>query len=231
MISIIIPVYNAEKYLDACIASLKRQTTQEPLQIIIIDDGSDSPVTVQDASVLLLRQPHAGQSAARNIGLQHAKGEFIAFVDADDMIAPNWCERHLAAIEGVDYVQSGYERVSSEGVAVSRSLPKNRYQFTSPCMRLYRREAIEGMQFEEGMIYEDVVWSVDLWLCHLRCRMMEYTGYYYTLNPNSTTSHHHPQAQKHLYAILHQRAQKASLWGKIIIAYTILRLKIHFLRS
>lgn len=247
MISIIVPAYNAAPYLDACLASLKAQTTKEPLQIIVIDDGSEDETQVDllldryaagpaspDRSLTLLEQPHAGQSAARNLGLKHAKGEYIAFVDADDTIAPDWCERHMAAIEGADYVQSGYKRVSGLGVSglvVSGSIPKHRYQFTSPCMRLYRHEAIKGMRFEEGMIYEDVVWSVDLWQRRLRCRMLAYDGYRYTLNPESTTSQHRPDAQRKVFAVLHQRARKASLWGKILIAYTILRLKVHFIRS
>ena len=231
MVSVIIPAYNADQYLDACIASLKHQTTQEALQIIVVDDGSDIPVTIQDPSVMLLVQPHAGQSAARNLGLKHAQGEYIAFVDADDTLAPEWCERHLAAIGGADYVQSGYMRVNTQYSILNTQLPITNHQFTSPCMRLYRREAIEGMQFEEGMIYEDVVWSVDLWLRNLRCRMLPYAGYRYTLNPDSTTSRPHPEAQALLFATLRQRAKTASLHGKILIAYTIIRLKIHFLRS
>jgi glycosyltransferase involved in cell wall biosynthesis len=225
LVSVIIPAYNADQYLDACIASLKHQTTQEALQIIVVDDGSDIPVTIQDPSVTLLTQPHAGQSAARNLGLKHAQGEYIAFVDADDTLEPDWCERHLAAIGGADYVQSGYKRVNTQHSTL------NTHRFTSPCMRLYRREAIEGMQFEEGMIYEDVVWSVDLWLRNLRCRMLPYAGYRYTLNPDSTTSRPHPEARTRLFATLRQRAKTASLRGKILIAYTIIRLKIHFLRS
>ena len=98
-------------------------------------------------------------------------------------------------------------------------------------MRLYRREAIEGMAFEEGMIYEDVVWSVDLWQRDLRCRRIPYTGYRYTLNPDSTTSRPHPEARKRLFDMLRQRAKNASLRGKTIILYTMLRLKIHYLRS
>ena len=108
MISLIVPAYNSEKYLDACVASLLAQTTKEALQIIVVDDGSDTPVVVNDPSVLLLRQEHAGQSAARNMGLKHAQGEYIAFVDADDCLEPDWCERHMAAMQDVDYVQSGY---------------------------------------------------------------------------------------------------------------------------
>lgn len=229
MISLIVPAYNSEKYLDACVASLLAQTTKEALQIIVVDDGSDTPVVVNDPSVLLLRQEHAGQSAARNMGLKHAQGEYIAFVDADDSLEPDWCERHMAAMQDVDYVQSGYKRIS--GLEVCSKTPWNRYQFTSPCMRLYRREAIEGMAFEEGMIYEDVVWSVDLWQRDLRCRRIPYTGYRYTLNPDSTTSRPHPEARKRLFDMLRQRAKNASLRGKTIILYTMLRLKIHYLRS
>lgn len=229
MISLIVPAYNSEKYLDACVASLLAQTTKEALQIIVVDDGSDTPVVVNDPSVLLLRQEHAGQSAARNMGLKHAQGEYIAFVDADDSLEPDWCERHMAAMQDVDYVQSGYKRIS--GLEVCSKTPWNRYQFTSPCMRLYRREAIEGMAFEEGMIYEDVVWSVDLWQRDLRCRRIPYTGYRYTLNPDSTTSRPHPEARKRLFDTLRQRAKNASLRGKAIILYTMLRLKIHYLRS
>ena len=116
MISIIVPIYNAEEYLQACIESLIRQTEKE-LQLILVNDGStDESLAIaqayakQDARIEIYSQPHAGQSAARNNGLKHAKGEYIAFVDADDALEPDWCERHLAAIDGVDYVQSGYKR-------------------------------------------------------------------------------------------------------------------------
>jgi len=232
MISIIVPIYNSEAYLQSCIASLQQQGD---VQIILVDDGStDTSLAIaqryarQDDRIVVLSQVHAGQSTARNTGLQHAKGELIAFVDADDSLAADWCERHLAAIDGVDYVQSGYVRVEGSGYGIQK-LPKNRYQFTSPCMRLYRREAIEGMRFEPGMIYEDVVWSVDLWQRDLRCRMIHYTGYHYTLNPHSTTSRPHLEEQAYVMKVLRQRGKNATLRVKMIIAYTLLRLKTHYL--
>ena len=116
MTTFIVPIYNAERYLSACLDSLLAQTAKE-LQIILVDDGSTDgslaiakSYTVRDPRVELYRQPHAGQSAARNLGLKHAHGEYVAFVDADDTIAPDWCEKHVEAIEGVDYVQSGNPR-------------------------------------------------------------------------------------------------------------------------
>lgn len=226
MISIIVPIYNAKPYLKRCVESLLAQTARN-LQIIFVDDGSTDDglsvlASVRDARVEVYKQDHAGQSAARNMGLMHAKGEFIAFVDADDELAPDWCARHLQAIEGVDYVQSGYN---------DTLFPCHRYRFTSPCMRLYRREAIEGMRFTEGMIYEDVIWSVDLWMRDLRCRCIRYGGYRYTANPDSTTSTRHPEAEQRVFAELRKRIQGASRRNKMIILYTIIRLKLHFLKS
>ncbi|MDY6379520.1 MAG: glycosyltransferase family 2 protein [Bacteroidales bacterium] len=224
MISFIIPIYNAEPYLVRCIQSVLKQTTSEPLQVILVDDGStdNSLAIAQEAAreekrIVVLRQPHAGQSAARNLGLKHAQGEYVAFVDADDTIAPDWCEKHVEAIEGVDYVQSGN--------------PRNRYQYTVVWNRLYRREAITGLSFPEGVIYEDVLWSVDLWLSKASCRVIRYNGYHYTANPESTTAHSHPEAQKRVLLALRAKRKGASMRGKFIIAYTICRLKLHFIRS
>lgn len=224
MISFIIPIYNAEPYLVRCIHSVLKQTTSEPLQVILVDDGStdNSLAIAQEAAreekrLVVLRQPHAGQSAARNLGLKHAQGEYVAFVDADDTIAPDWCEKHVEAIEEVDYVQSGN--------------PRNRYQYTVVWNRLYRREAIADLLFPEGMIYEDVLWSVDLWLSKASCRVIRYNGYHYTANPESTTAHSHPEAQKRVLQALRAKRKGASMRGKFIIAYTICRLKLHFIRS
>ena len=223
MTTFIVPIYNAERYLSACLDSLLAQTAKE-LQIILVDDGSTDgslaiakSYTVRDPRVELYRQPHAGQSAARNLGLKHAHGEYVAFVDADDTIAPDWCEKHVEAIEGVDYVQRGN--------------PRNRYQYTVVWNRLYRREAITGLLFPEGMIYEDVLWSVDLWLSKASCRVIRYNGYHYTANPESTTAHSHPEAQKCVLQALRAKRKGASMRGKFIIAYTICRLKLHFIRS
>lgn len=236
MISIIVPIYNAADYLEQCIRSLVQQTESD-LQIILVDDGSTDrsrPIletfAKQDERIILLQQPHAGQSAARNRGLQHATGEYIAFVDADDSLEPNWCARHLQAIADVDYVQSGYQRIQDSEFS-SQKTPHHRLQFTSPCMRLYRREAIAAMQFTEGMIYEDVVWSVDLWLRDLRYHRIPYAGYRYTLNPRSTTSQRHPEAEQRLFAALKQRVPQASGRGKLIILYTIIRIKLYFIKQ
>ena len=228
MISFIVPIYNAEQYLPACLDSLLGQTVHD-LQFILVDDGStDGSLAVaqryaaQDTRIEIYVQSHAGQSAARNKGLSYVKGDYLAFVDADDTIDANWCETMLQAIEGVDYVQSGYN---------DTKIPCHRYQFTSPCMRLYRRSAIEKLRFTEGMIYEDVIWSVDLWMRNVRCRRIRYGGYYYRANPHSTTSRRHPEAEQRVFAELKKRVPQADRKGKMILLYTIIRLKLHFLKA
>lgn len=246
MISIIIPIYNAETYLARCIDSVLAQTTKEPLQILLVDDGSQdqSPSIAQDyaerdSRILFIRQAHAGQSAARNNAMSHAQGDYIAFLDADDALEANWCERHMEAIDGVDYVQSGYKRVSPEGqhvrvtgeLSAKGKLPLYKHQFTSPCMRLYRRQTIQNLHFAEGFIYEDILFSLDLWLSGARCRMISYTGYLYTLNPHSTTATRHPADQKRLFEAMRAKSVGQSLRNKLIIRHTINTLKLYFLRS
>ena len=221
MISFIVPIYNAERYLKACIESLLCQTEQD-IELVLVDDGStdrglDVIASFQDPRIRLFKRPHAGQSAARNYGIKQAKGEFIAFVDADDWIEPDWSEQHLQTITGVDYVQSEH--------------PRNPYQYTAVWGRLYRRNAIQDIRFTEGMIYEDILWSVDLWLSKATYRIIDYRGYHYTLNPTGTTSRRHPDAEKRVFAELKQRTKGASRKGKMILLYTIIRLKLHFLKS
>lgn len=228
MISIIVPIFNAEHYLKACVESLLMQTYAD-IEIALVDDSStDGSLAIaqafakQDQRVVVLQQPHAGQSVARNLGMAKTQGEYIAFVDADDRLEADWCERHMAAIDSVDYVQSGYTRTKAK-------TPCHRYQFTSPCMRLYRREAVARLSFAPGFIYEDVLFSADLWLTNAQCRRIDYAGYIYTANPTSTTSVPHPEARKAVIRTLREKAKGASLKGKIILWYTIIRLQIYFI--
>lgn len=97
-VSVIIPVYNAEKYLQKCVQSLLRQTLQD-IQIILIDDGSkDASMTLcdtlaaQDSRILVIHKANGGVSSARNVGIQNAEGEYLGFVDSDDWVEPHMFE-------------------------------------------------------------------------------------------------------------------------------------------
>lgn len=102
-VSIIIPVFNGEKFIEDCIKSIKAQTIKD-LQVIIVDDGSrDHTLSIlkalelEDERIEVIHQNNAGVSAARNAGLQVVQAEWVLFVDADDTIAPDYCASLLDA--------------------------------------------------------------------------------------------------------------------------------------
>lgn len=123
IISIIIPVYNAEKELKKCVESIIRQT-QRDIEIILIDDGSvDASLSIcqkyaeGDCRVKVVHQKNAGVSAARNAGIGMATGQYIGFVDSDDWIAPQMYERLLSEAErtGADVVMCDATTVYNDG--------------------------------------------------------------------------------------------------------------------
>lgn len=239
VVSVIVPVYNAEPYLAQCVESLLNQTCRD-LQIILVNDGStdNSPAIAEryaraDARVELYTQPDLGQSAARNKGMRYATGEYISFIDSDDYLDADYYETLLAAFcPDTAVVQIGYRRVQNGNVLYSRC-PRTFHQYTSPCLRLYRRDFLtrHTLTFAEGMIYEDVLFSIDLWDKRPPYRILHYTGYNYRLNPHSTTARRNRMAERTLFTALRNRYAAASRWQhKLLIAYTCLRLKLHFIR-
>ena len=105
LISVIIPVYNVEEYLCRCVDSVLDQTYRNT-EILLVDDGSPDNCPAicdeyarQDARVRVLHQENKGLSGARNAGIDVAKGQWLAFVDSDDYLAPDFLERLLEACE------------------------------------------------------------------------------------------------------------------------------------
>lgn len=238
-ISVIVPIFNAGPYLGKCVESLIHQLYTD-LQIILVNDGStDDSLAIakqyaeQDSRIEVYTQSNQGQSAARNLGLQYAKGEYISFVDADDYIDEDFYTILMQHIGDLDCVQIGYRRVTAQGKVMLEKLPRHFHQFTSPCMRLYRRELFvkHQLHFPSGMIYEDVVFSLDFWRIRPSYRILPYTGYNYLANTHSTTAMRNLVAKELLFATLKEKRQQSkSLVHKLIIIYTVLRLKFHFKR-
>lgn len=228
MTSIIVPIYNAAAYLRQCLDSLQAQTITDWEAILVDDASTDTSAEIaaeyakKDTRFSLLRQPqNQGQSAARNRGLAQARGEYVAFLDSDDWWDQDYLEQHLAAINECDVVQSGYRR--GKGYILEKKKPWHKWQFTSACMRLYRRSAIEGLRFEEGTYYEDVLWTVDLLQRKPRIQMINYVGYNYRLNPHSTTSKPRIEDRKRVMQILRQKKSSG------IALYTRIKLRLYWL--
>ena len=177
-ISVIIPAYNAEKYISECLDSVLRQSYKN-IEIIVVDDGSaDNTYTVVEgyserhSNIVLVHQENGGVCSARNKGLDMASGDFIMFLDADDYLVQNAVEillfdaiEHGADIaSGLMCADLGNEPISTEGSRVliwhgteslQKSLEDDPFTYSS-CAKLYKREALEGIRFVEGRrIHED----------------------------------------------------------------------------
>lgn len=122
-VSIIVPVYNAEKYIERCIKSLIEQTYKN-IEIILINDGSkDSSLNILrnfekiDSRVILIDQSNMGPSTARNMGIEKSKGDYIAFIDADDSIELNYIEKMIDQTYklNTDMIVCNYREVRIEG--------------------------------------------------------------------------------------------------------------------
>lgn len=129
IVSIIIPVYNAESYLEECLDSVLAQS-YENLEIILVNDGStDSSSTIctkyaaQDIRVKFYTKNNGGVSSARNLALEHVTGDFITFIDSDDFISPYFVKELLSAIQNSDLSLCGYNRLKNKET-ISMILPQ-----------------------------------------------------------------------------------------------------------
>ena len=114
-ISIIVPIYNAEQWLERCVDSIVAQTYTD-WELLLIDDGSTDRsgdicdrYAASDPRIQAFHKPNGGVSSARNLGLDHAQGEWITFVDSDDYVFPCWLENFIRNSSGVDMVVQGFK--------------------------------------------------------------------------------------------------------------------------
>lgn len=146
-ISIIIPIYNAGEYLVQCLQSIEQQTHKN-LEILCIDDGSkDSSLSIaqsfseRDSRFVVLTKENGGQSSARNMGLDHATGKFVMFVDSDDWIEPDTAEGALRAIleEQADCVMWTYMREYGKNSKKKIVFDRDRTFDCDQCKDLHRQ--------------------------------------------------------------------------------------------
>lgn len=189
--SVIIPVYNAEKYIDECVQSLLNQKYKDFELILVNDCSTDNSLELckhyekQDNRVMVLSQEkNQGVSAARNHGLEHASGKYILFVDSDDFVAENYFEtldlltanssRELIVFGNYDYVISDKNKptvslssmncnITSTEEDAWNKLFLNSF-FASPCNKIFLREILVqyGIRFDaECVCYEDYIFNVE----------------------------------------------------------------------
>lgn len=187
LISIIVPVYKAEKYLRRCIESILAQTYQN-IEVLLVDDGSPDgsgaicdEYAEKDSRVRVFHKENAGVSSARNLGLREAKGEYIGFVDADDYIDKTMYDTLLNNLvkESADISVCSYYQEDDNGV-FHKHWPQDDYltisgdrqieylianqYYTCSCWdRLFKKALLSGLQFDETKkVYEDLLFLYEV---------------------------------------------------------------------
>lgn len=211
-ISVIVPVYNVEKYLHECIGSILTQTFTD-FELILVNDGSqDNSGSIcdeyasKDNRITVIHQENQGQAAARNTAVAIATGEWIHFVDSDDLIHPQMLEILYGAVDettqismcgvyrGDNYPEDFFSPksdytfekhpINDEELVL---MYHEKYRYWIACAKLIKKEIIEKYPFTEGRIYEDngVVFK---WINETEfVNITDEQLYFYRINPISTT--------------------------------------------
>ena len=208
-ISIIIPIYNQERFLHKCLDSIAAQTYPE-FEVLLVDDGStDASGKIcrdfeeRDPRFKYIVQKNLGVAAARNTGLDHVSGDLIGFIDPDDWVEPDFYERLIALYHqyGADIISCGRQEAYDESVQIEKEaayevlqcdtaqalafLAENQKVKSHLWNRIYRPALFEKLRFENGRVYEDV------WILHqvfARAKRFVFTEeplYYYRQHPAS----------------------------------------------
>ena len=213
-ISIIVPVYNVEEFLDRCIKSLLTQTFKN-LEIILVDDGStDASGMICDRyanekSIIVIHKKNGGLSSARNTGIIKAKGKYIMFVDSDDYINNDSCEKLYREAE-----QGQYDIVAADAYILkgdgSKKLNNKKRNIKVPCngidflvsnisqntmsmcapYGIYKRELIlnNSIFFKEGILHEDELWTPQVYISAKQVSYISFAFYYHNIREGSITT-------------------------------------------
>lgn len=215
IVSIIIPIYNVEKYIERCLQSVINQSIKN-IEIILVDDcGTDNSIDIatkllSESDVdykIVHHEKNAGLSAARNTGLKVAQGEYVYFLDSDDWIAPDTIEVMLDAAErhNAECVVAGYDDCEDvSGMVIASPYVYRQEQFfanrqavvdaycgksipVTAWNKLIKRDFLlkNNLFFTEGIYHEDSLWTFQLFARLKNCVLIPKQTYKYSINPNS----------------------------------------------
>ncbi|EGO9466174.1 glycosyltransferase family 2 protein, partial [Enterococcus faecalis] len=210
LVSVVIPVYNVEKYVEKCLDSVINQTYQN-LEIIIVNDGStDNSLSVcqkkklSDSRIKLINKENGGLSSARNAGIECAQGEFICFIDSDDWIELDYIEVLLNGMENTnvdisviqmikvkDFNKIAFQSESQTKWDIFERETAMRELFSSNLIgysannKLYRISLFKSIRYPEGMLMEDKGTTYRLIDSSTKVAVNGSTKYHYYLRDNS----------------------------------------------
>ncbi|OFL81847.1 MULTISPECIES: glycosyltransferase [Fusobacterium] len=234
-ISVIIPVYNVEEYIEQCVESVVNQTLKE-IEIIIVNDGTlDNSMKkierfLSDKRIIVINKGNGGLSSARNAGLEIARGEYISFVDSDDFIEENMLKELYNGSERADIVFSNI--VLFDELTKKKKKRKNicdelakenkgyyfwRYMGTEVWNKIYKRAFLkkENIKFVENILYEDIPFGLYSLFLASKVKYINKYHYYYRVNRENSIMNMEHKKEK-LYISI----------GKILEEISKLKIKI-----
>lgn len=215
-VSVVIPVYRVEAHLRRCVDSALAQTFSD-FEVILVDDGSPDncgaicdEYAAKDARVRVIHQENGGLSAARNAGIDAARGEYLFFMDSDDLIHPQTLEilHELLKAHRADIAIGGFTRFKNEdelnlarmqtvssGECLSGEATMHRFfegwervpRYVSSCGKLIRRSLFEGIRFPLGRLFEDEYTTFRLYALAQRVAVTDCVLYHYFCNDAGIT--------------------------------------------
>lgn len=207
MVSLIIPIYNVEAFLERSLDSVKTQTYKD-LEVILVNDGStDNSLSIiekyvaENPNFKAFTIENRGQGNARNFGLEKSVGEYVAFLDSDDYIAPNCIERLVKAAiqENSDIVVCNCYDVREDGTIICESKnnitgtttsvfekPQILFNRVAPWGKLYKKSIFGSLRFEKQVWYEDLRLLPKLYLNAKKITYIDDTLFYYVQRSGST---------------------------------------------
>lgn len=214
MISVIIPIYNSEKYLKTCLSSVRDQSFKD-FEVLMIDDGSsDASAAIcqefahTDNRFYYYYKENGGSASARNFGLKKATGDYVAFLDSDDYIESDYLENLAAPLKERQYdlIQSGmilnngsktteltlpdYDFTDAEYIEAVLKRAFHIFLFITTTSKLYRKEVIlsNGIAFDEDVsVSEDCLFNTQLLPYLHDVRQLHYQGYHYVQDHSTLT--------------------------------------------
>lgn len=223
MISIIVPIYNAEKYIQRCIECVLSQD-YENWELILINDGSTDnskiiceKIAENEPKIQVICQENKGASVARKVGIEHAKGEFLVFIDCDDLVEKNYLSTLFNAIQ-TKQTKIAACRVTKHPEEESPVIPQPaapvileekelfsrffRYEFWGYVDKIYHKSVFDGIHFPTHTINEDYVVMLQLFQKEHRIAYVETPLYHYLIHPNSLS---HQKISKRAFDEYHNK--------------------------
>lgn len=208
LVSIVVPVYKVEMWLERCVKSIQNQTYSN-IEIILVDDGSPDrsgemcdQFAEQDPRIKVIHKPNGGQGDARNLGVDSVTGKYLLFVDSDDYISEELVEKTVAVAEeyncdmvlfDYNHVKDGEKEIRTNNVPANRiiNLKEERRLLMippSPVIKLYNCEFYKksNSAFPKGLYYEDLGMTLKILTDAERIYYLPEPFYYYMIRENST---------------------------------------------